>query len=172
MIFFLQTPITEKPHFEKSLQAMYGIGEPASQLTLKIHGLLDNVRGKELRRFHKISLKRHFKQFPRMLTKDLKQFYISSCQRLINNQSYRGFRHKLGYPVRGQRTHTNASIQKRLHKRWLIKTYKKTTKVSAKTKKAKAKKLITKKPAPKKPATKLAKKKQQPATPKQSKYKV
>jgi small subunit ribosomal protein S13 len=168
MIFFLQTAITEKPHFEKSLQAIYGVGEPTAQLTLKINGLLKNVRGKELRRFHKINLKRNFSQFPRILARDLKQFYKISCQRLINNQSYKGVRHKLGYPVRGQRTRTNASIQKRLHKRWLIQTYSKPTKAFIKSKK---KKPVIKKPKPK-AATKPVQKKKQPATPKQSKYKI
>lgn len=168
MIFFLQTAITEKPHFEKSLQAMYGIGEPTAILTLKINGLLKNVRGKELRRFHKINLRRNFNKFPRILARDLKQFYKISCQRLVNNQSYKGVRHKLGYPVRGQRTRTNASIQKRLHKRWVIQTYNKPSKASIKAKK---KKPVIKKPKSK-TVTKPVQKKKQPTTPKQSKYKV
>ena len=38
----------------------------------------------------------------------------------INNfiliKNYKGMRHKKGYPVRGQRTHTNAKTQKKLFK--------------------------------------------------------
>lgn len=33
---------------------------------------------------------------------------------LIKNKSYRGKRHKMYYPVRGQRTHTNARTVKRV----------------------------------------------------------
>ena len=35
-------------------------------------------------------------------------------RRLIIIKSYRGFRHKAGLPVRGQRTHTNAQTMKKL----------------------------------------------------------
>ncbi|MGD9560124.1 MAG: 30S ribosomal protein S13, partial [Oscillospiraceae bacterium] len=33
-------------------------------------------------------------------------------QRLVENQSYRGIRHRKGLPVRGQRTKTNARTRK------------------------------------------------------------
>ena len=33
----------------------------------------------------------------------------------ISIKSYQGLRHKNGYPVRGQRTHTNAKTQKKLY---------------------------------------------------------
>lgn len=32
---------------------------------------------------------------------------------LLKNKSYRGMRHKLKYPARGQRTHTNAKTKKK-----------------------------------------------------------
>ena len=35
---------------------------------------------------------------------------------LIQNKVYRGIRHKLGYPARGQRTHTNACTKKKFRK--------------------------------------------------------
>ena len=36
----------------------------------------------------------------------------NNIKRLIEIQSYRGLRHRLGLPVRGQRTHTNARTRK------------------------------------------------------------
>lgn len=113
-------------------------------------------------------IKRNFSQFPKVLARNLKQFYKAGCQRLIDNKSYRGTRHKLGYPVRGQRTRTNASIQKRLHKRWITQTYNKPKKTPIK---AKRKIPFIKKPKLKS-ATKTVQKKKQPTTPKQSKYKI
>lgn len=168
MLFFLQTTIPEKTHFEKALQSIYGVGEPSAELALKTHGLLYNVRGIELRRFHRTHLKQSLNQFPRSLARDLKQITKLSCQRLIDNNSYRGVRHRLGFPVRGQRTRTNASIQKKLHKRWIINIYAKPTKTNITIKK----KPIIKKPKPNiksKPKT-ISKKKT--VTPKQSKYKI
>jgi small subunit ribosomal protein S13 len=37
-------------------------------------------------------------------------------QRLITIKSYRGLRRKQGFPIRGQRTHTNAKTAKRNRK--------------------------------------------------------
>lgn len=168
MLFFLQTSITEKTHLEKALQAIYGVGEPSAELTLKTHGLLNNVRGIELRRFHRTHIKQSLNQFPRALARDLKQITKLSCQRLIDNNSYRGVRHRLGFPVRGQRTRTNASIQKKLHKRWLINIYAKPTKTSSINKK----KPIIKKNKPNVKAKPKIVAKKKAVTPKQSKYKI
>lgn len=120
MLYFLQTPISESAHLEKGLQSIYGIGESSAKLSIKIYGLLEDGKGKDLRRLHKLYLRANFETFPRPLGADLKQIYSANCQRLIDIQSYRGRRHKYGYPVRGQRTHTNAQNQKRLYKRWTI----------------------------------------------------
>jgi small subunit ribosomal protein S13 len=166
MFFFLQTAIPEKTHLEKGLRAVFGVGEKTAKITLKIHGLLKTVRGKNLRRFHVRNMKYYFNQYPRILARDLKQNYKLTCQRLVNNSSYRGLRHRLGYPVRGQRTRTNATIQKRLHKRWIVKTYTKPTKFSKKVQPiVRKKKPVLKKPKP-------VQKKKQPVTPKPSKYKI
>lgn len=120
MLYFLQTAIPEEAHLEKGLMSIYGIGNSSSKLSIKIYGLLEDARGKDLRRLHRLQLRANFESFPRPLGADLKQIYIMNCQRLIDIISYKGRRHKLGYPVRGQRTHTNARIQRRLYKRWII----------------------------------------------------
>lgn len=123
MLYFLQTTIPENKHLDKGLQSIYGIGKSSACLFLKIYGLLEDSRASDLRRLHRLQLKANFDDFPRPLGADLKQIYLTNCQRLIDIQSYRGRRHKLGYPVRGQRTHTNAKNQRRLHKRWQINTF-------------------------------------------------
>jgi len=43
---------------------------------------------------------------------DLRREIQLSIKRLIDLGSYRGFRHKRGLPVRGQRTRTNARTRK------------------------------------------------------------
>ena len=168
MLFFLQTPIPEKRHLEKELRAIYGVGQTTAQLILKFHGLLSNIKSKDLRRFHRLHFKRHLNRFPRLLGRDLKQSYRSNCQRLIDLKTYRGSRHKQGYPVRGQRTQTNASTQKRLHKRLLAQYYKNQAK---KNLALKLKNTVKKKPVTKKAKPPVQKKKQ-PTTPKTTKYKV
>lgn len=43
---------------------------------------------------------------------DLRQEVSLNIKRLMEIGSYRGFRHRRGLPVRGQRTHTNARTRK------------------------------------------------------------
>ena len=43
---------------------------------------------------------------------DLRQEISINIKRLMEIGSYRGFRHRRGLPVRGQRTHTNARTRK------------------------------------------------------------
>jgi small subunit ribosomal protein S13 len=145
MLYFLQTPVLEKVNLRKGLQSIYGVGEHSAQLSIKLYGLLKGVRGKNLRPSHKRLLTGNFAEFPRTLGENLKQIYMANCQRLIDIKSYRGRRHQYAYPVRGQRTRTNAKNQKRLHKRWIISAYA----VPIKQKEAKNKKTLFKKAKPK-----------------------
>ena len=48
----------------------------------------------------------------------LKQEVKSNIKNLIFLKNYRGHRHSLGLPVRGQRTKTNAKTQKKLSARY------------------------------------------------------
>jgi small subunit ribosomal protein S13 len=43
---------------------------------------------------------------------DLRRETAVNIKRLMDLASYRGFRHRRGLPVRGQRTHTNARTRK------------------------------------------------------------
>ena len=125
MVYFLQTSISEDKRLEKGLLAIYGVGHQTAKNSCLQFGLLLGTKGKDLRRLHRYQLKSHFDDYPISLGEDLKQKSKINIQRLIDIISYRGRRHKGGYPVRGQRTHTNAKTQKRLYKRWLINTYEK-----------------------------------------------
>jgi ribosomal protein S13 len=116
-----------------------------------------------------LRLKSLLNDYPRLLGAELRNFNKTAVQRLINIASYRGRRHKYAYPVRGQRTHTNAKTQKRLYRRWLINTYEKAKQNLKDLKKVK-------KPLPQKNAKKstIAKnnKKQATKVPKAAKYKI
>ena len=49
---------------------------------------------------------------------DLRKEINLNIQRLVHISCYRGLRHTLGLPLRGQRTHSNGKTQKRLGKRF------------------------------------------------------
>ncbi|MBJ6361777.1 30S ribosomal protein S13 [Paenibacillus sp. MAHUQ-46] len=48
---------------------------------------------------------------------DVKRYRLQDIQLLIDIGSYRGIRHTLGLPVRGQRTHRNAHTARRMNKK-------------------------------------------------------
>ena len=125
MLYFLQTKVPEKKPLVKGLLSIYGVGTKTAENCISHYGLLSSTKGENLRRIHRYQLKSHFEDYPFSLGEDLKQKYKVKCQRLIDIISYRGRRHRGGYPVRGQRTHTNAQTQKRLYRRWLINAYEK-----------------------------------------------
>lgn len=170
MIFFIQESIKEKSHLINGIQVIFGVGKITIKKLLKINGLLFNTKGNNLRKKHKESIKLDFDEYPKPLARELKQIYKKNCQRLVDNRCYRGIRHKLGYPVRGQRTRTNGSIQKKLHERWIGVLYKK-AEISPVKKKVFLKKKIVKKVAPK-TKVKFKPKSKAKASPKPSKYKV
>lgn len=124
-MYLVRTSIPKKLQVFKGLERLYGVGTPTSQVVCESLGLLDECRVRQLRRTHRRLLKSEFSGFFRPIGADLKTLDKTRCQRLINIQSYSGRRHKVGYPVRGQRTHTNAQTQKKLHRRWLIQDFKK-----------------------------------------------
>ena len=171
MLYLLQTGIPEKKPLVKGLLSIFGVGTKTAENCLSHYGILKNIRSKDLRRNHRYILKMHFEDYPLSLGEDLKQSYKTKCQRLIDIISYKGRRHKGGpkggYPVRGQRTHTNAKTQRSLHKRWLINAYEK-PKVVINPSKNKTKSKITKsKTAKAKPVSKP-----KPKAVKTNKYKI
>src|SRR6476661_3941069 len=133
MLYFLQTAISEKKHLKKGLQSIYGIGETSALNHLKSYGLNKDVKGKDLRRLHRLYLKSKFEDLIFELGSDLKQETKIKCARLIEIRSYKGRRHKNGYPLRGQRTHTNAKTQKRLYKRWITTSHEKPKSLASNT---------------------------------------
>lgn len=158
MMYLVQTSLPKKRPVFKALCYVFGVGAFSAENVSESFGILKQCRVFNLRRNHKKRLKLEFSEFFRPLGTELKNLYKARIQRLIDIQSYSGRRHKFAYPVRGQRTHTNARTQKKLHRRWLIKTYErpkpqakfiKQNKDSLKNKKAKT--IAKPKPSPKKP---------------------
>jgi small subunit ribosomal protein S13 len=169
MLYFLQTPIPKKRQVYKGLLAIYGLGQTTVNKLVGSLGLLEESRATDLRNTHIVRLKSILNDYPGLLAAELRNKNKTAVQRLINIASYRGRRHKHAYPVRGQRTHTNAKTQKRLYRRWLINTYEK-AKQSFKNPKSLKKPLAAKKA---KKATPSKVNKKQPAkAPKAPKYKI
>jgi small subunit ribosomal protein S13 len=96
---------------EIGLMRIFGIGRSSSQRILKAAGVDPNKRVKTLTDDEGIKIRtiidRDYK-----VEGDLKREITMNIKRLIDTGSYRGVRHRVGLPVRGQRTRTNARTRK------------------------------------------------------------
>ncbi len=102
---------TEKT-LEQTLQTVYGIGKTSTYKICRKLGFLPNLKANLLRQDQKQTLLNYLenKAIENVLRRQVKE----NREFLINLKSTRGVRNKLGYPVRGQRTHTNAQTKKKL----------------------------------------------------------
>lgn len=96
---------------EISLRYIYGIGPKLSSDIIEKLSLDPNKRAKDLTE-DEIARLNATLQSEYMVEGDLRRDLQSNIKRLISIHSYRGTRHRLGLPCRGQRTSTNARTRK------------------------------------------------------------
>ena len=103
--------IPDNKRLEISLTYIYGIGRRLSNEIIAKLGLNPNMRAHNLTEddVAKISA---LLQSEYMVEGDLRRQVQNNIKRLISIHSYRGMRHRIGLPVRGQRTRTNARTRK------------------------------------------------------------
>ncbi|NLL36040.1 MAG: 30S ribosomal protein S13 [Fretibacterium sp.] len=96
---------------EIALTYIFGIGLSSSQKILAKTGVDPNARVKDLSEEDVQKLRREIEDHYRV-EGDLRREVSMNIKRLIDIGCYRGLRHRLGLPVRGQRTKTNARTRK------------------------------------------------------------
>lgn len=96
---------------EVALRYIYGIGPTTSKKILSAVKVDPGKRAKDLTNEEVKSLANFIEQTYKV-EGELKQVIFRNVKRLKDIRSYRGIRHKLGLPVRGQRTRTNAVTRK------------------------------------------------------------
>ena len=96
---------------EIALTYIYGIGRSLSSQILSKMGLDPNMKADKLTE-KEIAELNSLLQAEFSVEGDLRRKVQNDVKRLISIHSYRGFRHRLGLPVRGQRTSTNARTRK------------------------------------------------------------
>ena len=103
--------IPEKKRLEISLTYIYGVGRKLSNEIIAKLGLNPNARAHTLTEDN-IAKINGVLQSEYMVEGDLRRQIQNNIKRLISIHSYRGMRHRVGLPVRGQRTRTNARTRK------------------------------------------------------------
>jgi small subunit ribosomal protein S13 len=102
--------IPNHQHAEIALTAIYGIGRARAQMICAAAGVQGTRKIKDL---NDGDLDRLRESVQRLTVEgDLRREVSMSIKRLMDLQCYRGFRHRKGLPVRGQRTRTNARTRK------------------------------------------------------------
>ncbi|NWF98719.1 MAG: 30S ribosomal protein S13 [Nitrospirae bacterium] len=96
---------------EIGLTRIFGIGRSLSRKILTETGVNMNTRVKDLTNEDVIKIRSVIERDYRV-EGDLRRDISMAIKRLIDIGSYRGMRHRLGLPVRGQRTKTNARTRK------------------------------------------------------------
>jgi len=97
-------------HTEIGLTAIYGIGRSTAQKICTNAGVPFDRKIKDL---SDADLERIREEIGRIAIEgDLRREMSINIKRLMDLGCYRGFRHRRGMPVRGQRTRTNARTRK------------------------------------------------------------
>ncbi len=96
---------------EVALTYIHGVGRVLSQRILAEAGVDPTVRAKDLT-LEDVSKINAVIQGGYRVEGDLRREVTANIKRLVSIHSYRGLRHRMGLPVRGQKTRTNARTRK------------------------------------------------------------
>lgn len=105
------TDIPDNKRLIISLTYIYGVGPSRAIEIVEKLGLDPNKRARELTQ-DDIAKINSLLQADYVLEGDLRRLVQNNIKRLISIHAYRGLRHRIGLPVRGQRTQTNARTRK------------------------------------------------------------
>lgn len=103
--------IPDNKRLEISLTYIYGIGRKLSNDIIKTLGLNPDMRANKLTQ-DDIAKLNGLIQSQYVVEGDLRRQIQNNIKRLISIHSYRGMRHRIGLPVRGQRTRSNSRTRK------------------------------------------------------------
>jgi small subunit ribosomal protein S13 len=102
--------IPNNQHAEIALTAIYGIGRSRARTLCAAAGVNHSTKIKDLSDTQMDKLREQVARIP--VEGDLRREVSMNIKRLIDLGTWRGKRHRLGLPVRGQRTRTNARTRK------------------------------------------------------------
>lgn len=117
MLYLYGANIPAHKKLRYALTSIYGIGPKTASRICNELGFGEEIYVRDLTETH-ISKICQFIEQNYLIEGDLRKETHLNVNRFINISCYRGLRHSLGLPLRGQRTHSNGSTQKRLGKRF------------------------------------------------------
>ena len=112
MARLLGVEIPNEKRVEASLPYIYGIGRATATKILEEAGVDPNTRTGELTEDQLGRIAGAITSSGLMIEGDLRRDIQGHLKRITSIGCYRGYRHRRGLPVRGQRTSTNARTRK------------------------------------------------------------
>ena len=103
--------LPKNERIEIGLTRIFGVGKSLAQKILAETGVNPDVRVRDLKDDEMVKL-RNIIDRDYKVEGDLRREISMGVKRLTDIGCYRGLRHRLGLPVRGQRTKTNARTRK------------------------------------------------------------
>lgn len=111
MVRILGVDIPDNKRLEISLRYIYGIGQTLADEIIRKLNLDPGLKAHKLSA-DEIARIASMLQSEYVVEGDLRRQVQNNIKRLVGIHSYRGIRHRLGLPVRGQRTRTNSRTRK------------------------------------------------------------
>jgi small subunit ribosomal protein S13 len=102
--------IPDHKHIEIGLTHIFGIGRKTARKICDITNVLYSKKVKELNDAELEAVRQEVTNY--ITGGDLRRKITMAIKRLMDLGCYRGYRHRKGLPVRGQRTRTNARTRK------------------------------------------------------------
>ena len=102
--------IPPQKHTEIGLTAIFGIGRTRARKICEACGIVYSKKVKDLTDADHEKIRDQIAQLT--IEGDLRRETTMNIKRLMDIGCYRGFRHRRGLPLRGQRTRTNARTRK------------------------------------------------------------
>lgn len=117
MLYLYGAHLPDRKKLRYALASIHGIGYHTASIICDQLGFGKEFRVDQLTD-HQISTICQFIEQNYFIEGDLRKEISLNINRFIHIGSYKGLRHSMGLPLRGQRTHTNGRTQKRLAKRF------------------------------------------------------
>ena len=115
MIYLLETELKKNKSIFFALTKIYGINCNTSEKICKKLGFSKNLKVKNLKNKQIKNLISIINDSNIMINNDLKKLKSVKIEKLIFIKSYKGLRRLKKFPVRGQRTRSNANTAKKLN---------------------------------------------------------
>jgi small subunit ribosomal protein S13 len=112
MVRIAGVDLPSNKRIEVALTYIYGIGFSKAREILAKTNISSDIRVKDLSGEDAVKLREEIEKGGYKIEGELRAEVAANIKRLIEIKSYRGIRHRLNLPVRGQRTRTNARQRK------------------------------------------------------------